>query len=215
MTTPSCCALQCRVHLPPGPPVGPWGLIVNYPTLSYKRLGWTLLPKGQKKERLRQGRLEHNTTQFSHGHRVLCSGDPNNVNHRVHHVHLELTTNRLNAFPTKEPQRATPVAALVEVPQNHVNNRVHVIVAASLSTAGPVPESCRNRFYRGSSSSDDTSSSSRMTRVCLPLPGAAAGLEPPAGPPPRPLAGAPLRLPAGPPPAGTPPRPAHGPPPRL
>jgi hypothetical protein len=110
LATPIHCALQYRVHLPPGPPVGPWGLIVNYPILSYKRLGWTPLPRGRKKERLRQGRLEHNTTQFSHGRRILCSGGPNHVNHRVHRVHLDLTTKRLNAFPTKEPQWAAPVA---------------------------------------------------------------------------------------------------------
>jgi hypothetical protein len=103
LSTPSHCALQCRVHLPPGPPVGPCGVIVNYPTLSYKRRGWTPLPRDQKKERLRQGRLEHNTTQFSHGCRVLRSGGLNHINHRVHCVHLELTTNRLNALPTKEP----------------------------------------------------------------------------------------------------------------
>jgi hypothetical protein len=64
---------------------------------------------------LRLGRLEHNTTQFSHGRRVLRSGSPNHVNYRVHHVHLEVTTKRLKAFPTKEPQRAAPVAALVKV----------------------------------------------------------------------------------------------------
>jgi hypothetical protein len=64
------------------------------------------LPRGQKKERLRQSRLEHNTTQFSHGRRVLRSGDPNHINHHVYHVHLELTTKRLKVFPTKEPQRA-------------------------------------------------------------------------------------------------------------
>jgi hypothetical protein len=77
------------------------------------------LPKGQKKERLRQGRIEHNTTQFSHGRRVLRSGGPNHVNHHVHRVHLGLTTKRLKAFPTKERQWATPVAAPVEVSQNH------------------------------------------------------------------------------------------------
>jgi hypothetical protein len=77
--------------------------------------------RGQEKERLRQGRFEYNTTQFSCGRRVLHSGDPNNVNHRVHHVHLELTTKRLEAFPIKEPQRAGPVAAPVEVSQNHFN----------------------------------------------------------------------------------------------
>jgi hypothetical protein len=87
----------------PGPPVGPWGLIVNHLTLTYKRFGWTPLPKGHKKKRLRLGRLEHNTTQFSHGRRVLRSGSPNHVNHRVHLVNLELTTKRLKAFPTKEP----------------------------------------------------------------------------------------------------------------
>jgi hypothetical protein len=59
-------------------------------------------------KRLRQDRLEHNTTQFSRGRRVLRSGGPNHVNLRVHCVHLELTTKRLKAFPTKEPQRATP-----------------------------------------------------------------------------------------------------------
>jgi hypothetical protein len=69
----------------------------------------------RKKERLRLARLEHNTTQFSHGCRVLRSAGPNHVNHRVHHVHLELTTKRLKAFPTKESQRAAPVAASVEV----------------------------------------------------------------------------------------------------
>jgi hypothetical protein len=73
------------------------------------------LPKGRKKERLRQDRLEHNTTQFSRGRRVLHSGGPNHVNHRVHHIHLELTTKRQKTFPIKEPERATPVAALVEV----------------------------------------------------------------------------------------------------
>jgi hypothetical protein len=56
---------------------------------------------------------------------------------------------------------------------------------ASSSTTGLASESCHIRFCRGSSSSDDTSSS-RMTRVCLPLPGAAvleqpAALEPPRG----------------------------------
>jgi hypothetical protein len=73
------------------------------------------LLRGQKKERLRQARLEHNTTQFSCRRRVLRSGGPNHVNYRVHRVHLELTTKRLKTFPTKEPQRAAPVAALVEV----------------------------------------------------------------------------------------------------
>jgi hypothetical protein len=83
--------------------------------LSYKRLGWTPLPRCQKKERLRLDRLEHNTIQFSYGRRVLRLSDPNHVNHRVHHVHLELTTKRLKALPIKEPQRAAPVAAPVEV----------------------------------------------------------------------------------------------------
>jgi hypothetical protein len=36
-----------------------------------------------------------------------------------HHIHLELTTKRLKAFLTKEPQWAAPVAAPVEVSQNH------------------------------------------------------------------------------------------------
>jgi hypothetical protein len=74
---------------------------------------------GQKKKRLRQGRFEHNTTQFSRGRRVLRSGGPNHINYRVHCVHLELTTKRLKAFPTKESQRAAPVAAPVKVSQNH------------------------------------------------------------------------------------------------
>jgi hypothetical protein len=41
----------------------------------------------------------------------------NHINHRVHHVRLELTTKRLKVFPTKEPQRAAVVAAPVEVSQ--------------------------------------------------------------------------------------------------
>jgi hypothetical protein len=73
----------------------------------------------KKKKRLRLGRLEHNTTQFSHRHRVLRLGGLNHVNHHVHRVHLDLTTKWLKAFPTKEPQRAAPVAAPVEVYQNH------------------------------------------------------------------------------------------------
>jgi hypothetical protein len=59
--------------------------------------------------------LEHNTTQFFCGRMVLRSGGPNHVNHRVHHVHLELINKRLNVFPTKEQQRAAPGAAPVEV----------------------------------------------------------------------------------------------------
>jgi hypothetical protein len=100
--------------------------------LSYKRLGWTPLPRGRKKESLTQGRLEHNTTQFSRGRRVLRSGGSNHVNHRVHRVHLELTTKRLKAFPTKEPQRAAPVATPVEVSQNHFDRHKG-------QTAGPSP----------------------------------------------------------------------------
>jgi hypothetical protein len=50
-------------------------------------------------------------------------------------------------------------------------------VVVSSSTAGPTPESYRCHFCRCSSSSDDTSSSSRMTRICLPLPKAGAALE--------------------------------------
>jgi hypothetical protein len=57
---------------------------------------------GQKKERLRQDRLEHNITQFSYGRGVLRSGGPNHINHHVHRVHLELTTKRLKAFPIKK-----------------------------------------------------------------------------------------------------------------
>jgi hypothetical protein len=120
--TPRRCALQYRIHLPPGPPVGPWGLIVNYLTLSYKTLGWTPLPRGRKKERFRKDRLEHNTFQFSCGRRVLRSDGLNHVNHRVHRVHLELTIKRLKTFPTKESQRAAPVAASVEVSQNHFDS---------------------------------------------------------------------------------------------
>jgi hypothetical protein len=52
------------------------------------------------------GRLEHNTTQFSRGCRVLRSGSLNHVSHRVHRVYIKLTTKRLKAFPTKEPQWA-------------------------------------------------------------------------------------------------------------
>jgi hypothetical protein len=77
------------------------------------------LHRGRKKKRLRQDRLEHNITQFSRGCRVLCSGGSNHINHRVHRVHLELTTKRLKTFLTKESQRAAAVAAPVEVSQNH------------------------------------------------------------------------------------------------
>jgi hypothetical protein len=66
--------------------------------------------------------FEHNTTQFFCGLSVLRSDGLNHINHRVHCVHLELTTKRLKTFPTKEPQRATPVAALVEASQNHFDN---------------------------------------------------------------------------------------------
>jgi hypothetical protein len=97
---------------------------VNHPTSSYKRFGRTPPPGGRKKEWLRQDRLEHDTTQFSCGRRVLRSGGPNHVNHRVHRVHLELTTKRLKTFPTKEPQRAVAVAAPVEVSQNHFDSCV-------------------------------------------------------------------------------------------
>jgi hypothetical protein len=68
-----------------------------------------------------QDRLEHNTTQFSRGCRVLRSGGPNYINHRVHRVHLELTTKRQKPPPTKKPQRAAPVVAPVEVSQNHLD----------------------------------------------------------------------------------------------
>jgi hypothetical protein len=68
-----------------------------------------------------------------------------------------------------------------------VASSVALFAAASLSavTAGPVAESCHNRFCKGSSSSDDTSSSSRMMCVYLPLPRATV-LEPPAAPLDRP-----------------------------
>jgi hypothetical protein len=98
--------------------LGP-GSHCNYPALSYKRTGYTPLPRGRKKEKVRQGRLEHNTPRFSRGRRVLRSDGPNHVNHCVHHVHIELTIKRLKVFPTKEPQRAAPVAAPMEVSQNH------------------------------------------------------------------------------------------------
>jgi hypothetical protein len=85
------------------------------------------------------------------------------------------------------------------------------VTVASSRTAGPAPESYRSHFCKGSSSSDDTSSSSRMTRIYLPLLGATV-LEPLVAPP-RPPAGEPLWLPVGPPPAGTPlwPRPPVAP----
>jgi hypothetical protein len=59
-----------------------------------------------KKERLRLGRLEHNTTQFSRRRRILRSAGPNHVNLRVHRIHLELTTKGLKTFPVKELQWA-------------------------------------------------------------------------------------------------------------
>jgi hypothetical protein len=62
-----------------------------------------------------QDRLDHNTTQFSRGRSVLRSGGPNHVNHRVHYVHLELTTKKLNAFIIKEAQRTAHVAAPIKV----------------------------------------------------------------------------------------------------
>jgi hypothetical protein len=77
---------------------------------------------GQKKERLRQDRLEHNITQFSYGRGVLRSGGPNHINQHVHRVHLELTTKRLKAFPTKKPQWTAAVAVLMKVSQNHFDN---------------------------------------------------------------------------------------------
>jgi hypothetical protein len=62
-----------------------------------------------------QDRFEHNTTQFSRERMVLRSGDPNHVNHRVHHVHLDLTIKMLKTFSIKEPQRAAPVATPVKI----------------------------------------------------------------------------------------------------
>jgi hypothetical protein len=61
------------------------------------------------------GRLEHNTTQFSHGRMVLCSDGSNYVNHRAHCVQLELATKRLKTFPAKESQQVAPVADPVKV----------------------------------------------------------------------------------------------------
>jgi hypothetical protein len=84
----------------PGPPISPWLLIVNHLTLSYKRLGWTPLPRCQKNERLMLDMLEHNTTQFFCGRRVLRSGGPNHINHCVHHVHLELTAASQTSTPS-------------------------------------------------------------------------------------------------------------------
>jgi hypothetical protein len=78
-------------------------------------LEWTSLHRGQKKKWLTQDRLEHNTTQFSREHRVLRSGGLNHVNHRVHHVLLELTTKRLNTFFIKEPQRTAPVTTSIKI----------------------------------------------------------------------------------------------------
>jgi hypothetical protein len=48
------------------------------------------------------------------------------MNHHVHLVHLELTTKRLKAFPTKDPQQAAPVVAPVEVSQNHFDRYIVV-----------------------------------------------------------------------------------------
>jgi hypothetical protein len=63
--------------------------------------------------------VEHNTTQFSCGRRVLRSDGSNHVNHCVHRVHIELTTKRLKVFPIKELQRVAPIPALMKVSQNH------------------------------------------------------------------------------------------------
>jgi hypothetical protein len=65
--------------------------------------------------------------------------------------------------------------------------------AGPLPLGPPAPECRHSHLCRGSSSSDDTSSSSRMTHACLPLPGARAGSEPPAGQPPQPPAEMPPR----------------------
>jgi hypothetical protein len=42
-----------------------------------------------------------NTTLFSNGRKVLCSGGLNHVHHCVHHVHPELTTRRPKPSPNK------------------------------------------------------------------------------------------------------------------
>jgi hypothetical protein len=92
----------------PGATCRALGAHCSCPTLSYKSFGQAPLPEKKRWKRLRQGKLEHNITQFSRGRWVLRSGGPNHVNLHVHHVHLELTTKRLKAFPIKEPQRAAP-----------------------------------------------------------------------------------------------------------
>jgi hypothetical protein len=69
---------------------------------------------GQKKERVRQDRLEHNTTQFSRGRRVLRSDGPNHVNYHVHRVRIGLTIKR-KPFPIKEPQQSAHVTAPVKI----------------------------------------------------------------------------------------------------
>jgi hypothetical protein len=86
--------------------------------------------------------------------------------------------------------------------------------SSSAVELGPVSGSHRNHFYRGSSFSNDTSSSSRTTHTYLPLLRARAGPEPPAGLPPRPPARVPLWLPTGLSLVGTPLQPTDGPPPR-
>jgi hypothetical protein len=54
-----------------------------------------------------------NTTQFSHGRRILCSGGSTHINLRVYRVYPYLDTKRPKPHPIKEPQQDAPVAAPV------------------------------------------------------------------------------------------------------
>jgi hypothetical protein len=69
----------------------------------------------QTNELLSRALRHSNTTSFSRGRRVLRSGGPNHVNPRVQRVYPYLATKRPKHPLTKEPQRAAPVAAPVEV----------------------------------------------------------------------------------------------------
>jgi hypothetical protein len=112
----------CIGFQPPRGHLSSLGTYYNCPTLSYKRLRQApLLRDGQTggKGKAQAHTGLSNTTQFSRGCRILRSGDPNHINLHVHHVHPRLVTKRPKPPIIKEPQRAAPVAALVEVSQNH------------------------------------------------------------------------------------------------
>jgi hypothetical protein len=95
------CARQCRVHLPRAT-CQALGAHCHCLTLSYKTLGQTPFPRGRK-SRKGSGKagLSRNATQFFCRRRVLRSGGPNHVNHRVHHVYTERTIKKAKSLSRK------------------------------------------------------------------------------------------------------------------